>query len=120
MANCQECGKPMFATQSRCSCGWKNTTNAITKIDVRYGMCEFNDHGSRCGKAGAIALQTGAGGPWYCSNHALGIKGMGKKRNVNFGVMKIGEVMKQLEGGINESQKEAAAERAAIQEEAKP
>ena len=119
MANCQECGKPMFATQSRCSCGWKKTTSAPNQ-NIRYGMCEFNDHGARCSKAGSIALQTGADVPWYCSEHALGIKGMGKKRNTNFGVMKIGEVMKQLEGGKSESQKEAAAERAAIQEEAKP
>lgn len=119
MAECKACGANIRQEMKVCPACKAPIRRADRNFrDQKYGICEFNDHGIRCSKAGSIAHHAGEGGPWYCSEHALGIKGMGKKR-INSGIMKIGEVMKQLEGGKNESQKEAAAERAAIQEEAR-
>lgn len=119
MAECKACGANIRQEMKQCpACKAPIRRSDSDYKDPNYGMCEFNDHGMRCGKAGAIALQTGAGGPWYCSEHALGIKGMGGKRS-NSGITKISEVMNQL-GGKSESQKESETERAAIQSEATP
>ena len=77
MDRCGGCDKPMRPKQARCSCGWK-AFGAKDFVSPRHGLCEYNDHGMSCGNAGAIALHNGEGGPWYCSNHALGLKGMKK------------------------------------------
>ena len=77
MDRCGSCDKPMRPKQARCSCGWK-AFGAKDFVNPRHGLCEYNDHGIMCSGAGSIALHTGEGGPWYCSNHALGLKGMKK------------------------------------------
>ena len=117
MAECGACGANIRQEMKQCpACKAPIRRSDSNYRDPNYGMCEYNSHGMRCGKAGSIALHTGAGGPWYCSEHALGIKGMGKKRISNSGGRKIGDLLKQPD----ESRTEADAERTAIQEESAP
>jgi len=85
--------------------------NSAVYRDPNHGLCEYNDHGLRCGKTGSIALHTGEGGPWYCSEHALGLRGIKKITN---GPQNIKSHLKSF----HETEDEAAAERAAIQAEA--
>lgn len=105
MDRCGSCDKPMRPKQTRCTCGWK-AFGAKDFVNPRHGLCEYNDHGMMCNKAGSIALHTGEGGPWYCSEHALGIKGMAPKK---IGTQSIREHV--------ESVNEKMLERQAIQEE---
>ena len=117
MAECKACGANIRQEMKQCpACKAPIRRADKTFRDPSYGICEFSNHGIRCSKTGSIALHAGEGGPWYCSEHALGIKGMGKKRSSS-GIMNIAEVMNKLKVGKNESQKEADQERAAIQEE---
>ena len=104
MDRCGGCDKPMRPKQARCSCGWK-AFGSKDFVNPRHGLCEYNDHGMNCGNAGSISLHNGEGGPWYCSEHALGLKGMtGKKSKLS-----IKEYMASV--------REQAEERKAIQGE---
>lgn len=111
MSSCPECRK-ILTNKTRCSCGW-TFDGGKKQRSPRHGLCEYNDHGIYCGQAGAIALQTGEGGPWYCSNHALGLKGMKPK--------KIGQ-MQNIAAHLKPllaQDSEAKLERDAIQSEAR-
>ncbi len=105
MANCPECRKTLYPNQKKCTCGWR-AEDAKAYRNPRHGLCEYNDHGMMCNKAGSIALHTGEGGPWYCSEHALGLKGMAPKK---IGTQSIKDHI--------ESVNEKMLERQAIQDE---
>ena len=80
MTECYACGantRPGMKVCSACKAPMLRGTQIYR--DPRHGLCEYHDHGLLCDKLGSIALYIGAGGPWYCSEHALGLKGMRKK-----------------------------------------
>ena len=111
MAECHACGantRPGMKVCAACKAPIRKSEQ--TYRDPNHGKCEYNDHGLRCGKTGAIALHIGAGGPWYCSEHALGLKGMKKKST---GPQNIKSHLKSF----IEPDDEAKAERESIQME---
>lgn len=110
MSSCPECRKTLYPNQKKCTCGWK-AQDAKDYKNPRHGLCEYNDHGMLCGKAGAIALHTGEGGPWYCRNHALGLRGMNNKKSK----LSIKEYMDSVKEKLPDP--EALEERIAIQME---
>ncbi len=110
MAECHACGANIRPGTKVCpACKAPIRNNGTYERGPRYGMCEYNDHGMYCGRTGSIALHTGAGGPWYCSEHALGLRGMRAKKPV---------AAPQPIRSFVETDEEARAEREAIQGEA--
>ena len=102
MDRCGSCDKPMRQGQVKCSCGWAIAGKKY--VDPRYGYCSYNDHGNMCRKPGSISLTTIGEDVWYCSEHALGLKGMASKKSK----ISIKDYMASI--------KESEAERKAIQE----
>lgn len=62
MANCEKCGKTMYANQAKCSCGWKRITE--TKL-FTPGFCEFPG----CANPGTLSHNTFGEGGWLCVFH---------------------------------------------------
>ena len=107
MSECSACGANIRPGMKICpTCKAPIQRGNQPYRDQRHGYCEYNDHGLLCDKPGSIALHTGEGGPWYCSEHALGLKGMSQKK---IGTQSIKEHI--------ESANEKILERQAIQDE---
>ena len=112
MTECNSCGaniRPGMKICAACKAPVRGAGQAYRS--PRHGFCEYNDHGLLCDKPGSIALHTGEGGPWYCSDHALGLRGMKKLKSS--GPQNIKSHIKAFQ----EPDDEAMQERLAIQSE---
>ena len=112
MAECYACGASTHPKMKVCA-ACKAPIQRGTQIyrDPRHGFCEYNDHGLLCDQPGSISLHIGEGGPWYCSNHALGLKGMKPKK-----IGQIQNIAAHLKPFLTKDD-EATLERKAIQSE---
>ena len=76
MPECQACGATTRAGMKVCAACKAPIRRQSAYRDPRHGLCEYNDHGTLCNKAGSISLQIGEDAPWYCRDHAFGLRGI--------------------------------------------
>ena len=66
---CPDCGDPLPAKATSCSCGWKAPQERKRYADPLAHVCAWTTGGQRCQNPGSLSEGTKGDGPWYCAPH---------------------------------------------------